>query len=259
MITEKHLIVMTATVYPQVAHRIVRVNPETRLSDYCKSIESIFNRIERHNIDLCVVENSGSINIIRDSLSAKIKNSKKIFFVQCPKDSLSIVGGISSGEHKMLEFIAKKFDLKGYEVIWKLTGRLCIDNLIQIISKSRGDFRANSFFTNHHSVDSRFFGMSKDCFVSFAINVPEYNLNLTKSLKSNELETFESIEYFLSYFALRVEFAGLNYQSLPEIPIYRGVSGSTGKALDGGRTIFATKLANLFRRLLIKGLLGINP
>jgi hypothetical protein len=258
-IPEKHLIIMTATVIPQVKQGLIRNKPELRLHDYLDSIENIEKQIRNYDIEILVVENSNSLDLIVAGLFDRKIDVSSIKFLASPIDKRSPSQGISSGEHDMLREVEGIFDLANYDVIWKLTGRLGLDNLCSILSLSSGDFRANSFFGQHHSVDSRFFGMSREVFIKFAKSQPNYSDSGSDSPGKLFGSQFRSIEYFLAYFALKIETEGLVYKSLPFLPLYRGVSGSTGKALDSIRTRTITILLNRVRKILIKGLLGVNP
>ena len=257
--SEKHLIILTATVVPQVEQGLIRREPNLRLFDYLNSIEKIEKQTKKCNADILVVENSDSLNLILDGLTKRQVNTQRISFLPCPIDDSSSVLGISSGEHGMLREVQKRFDLNSYDVIWKLTGRLGVDNLRSLLNDSTGDFRANSFFKQHHSVDSRFFGMSKSLFAKFAESAPHYSERSPDDCGELYGSHFKSIEYFLAYFALKAETQGFTFRSLPFLPVYRGVSGSTGKSLDGTRTRIVTIFLNKLRKILIRGLLGVNP
>lgn len=257
--SEKHLIILTATVVPQVEQGLSRKDPNLRLCDYLKSIENVEKQIRKCNADILVVENSGSLELILEGLIKRQVDTQRISFLPCPIDDSSLLLGISSGEHCMLREVQKRCDLNSYDVIWKLTGRLRVDNLSSLLKDSTGDFRANSFFKQHHSIDSRFFGMSKSLFVKFAESTPQYSERSPNDCGELYGSHFKSIEYFLAYFALKSETQGFTFRSLPFLPVYRGVSGSTGKALDATRTRIITIFLNKLRKILIRGLLGVNP
>jgi hypothetical protein len=257
--SEKHLVILTATVVPQVEQGLIRNDPKLRLIDYLNSIEKIEKQIKNCDADVLVVENSDNSNLILDGLMEKHIDTNRISFLSCPIDKSSSILGISSGEHGMLREVGKSFDLNSYDVIWKLTGRLGVDNLRSLLSKSSGDLRANTFFGQHHSIDSRFFGMSKALFIEFAESTPHYSERSANDQRELYGSDFKSIEYFLAYFALKAETQGYTFRSLPYLPVYRGVSGSTGKSLDGIRTRIITISLNRLRKVLAKGLMGVNP
>jgi hypothetical protein len=66
---ERHLIILTCTVFSQVEQNLVRSNPLDRLNDYLKSIQKVISHSEDLDASIVIAENSGSIELIRDGLS----------------------------------------------------------------------------------------------------------------------------------------------------------------------------------------------
>ena len=256
---QHHLLILTCTVCPQVNSNLVRSNVEQRLNDYITNLANLQKFSRGIKIDFLVAENSNSVERIHLGLKEIGVNLDHFTFFSCEQDSLSSISGISAGEHGMLREIAASVPLNNYDVIWKLTGRLSIENLRKLISNSTGDFRANRFFSQDHTIDSRFFGMTTNVFKEFALNPPKYAEN-TQGLDDVHIGgVFRAIEFYLSFYALRLESKGLSVRGLPAIPLYRGISASTGKSLDGLSTRLKVKALNRFRRFFIKGLLGVGP
>ena len=256
---QRHLLILTCTVSPQVQSNLVRSNTEHRLQDYLTSIVHMQKYSQGMNIDFLIAENSKSVQLIHSGLIDLGLNLDNFTFYSCQQDSLSRISGISAGEHEMLREISGNFSFSSYEVIWKLTGRLSIENLYQLISKSTGDFRANRFFTQDHTIDSRFFGMTPNLFRVFASNPPKYSEFSQGDAGFRDHEIFRAIEFYLAFYALSLESKGFSVRGLPGIPLYRGISASTGKSLDGLQTRLKVKALNRFRGLFIKGLLGVGP
>ena len=257
--SQRHLLILTCTVNPQVSKNLVHSHKEQRLNDYVTSFARLQKFSQGTDIDFLVTENSNSIDLIKSGLNYAGVKLDNFTFLSCEQDSLSADSGISAGEHEMLREVAISTDLTKYDLIWKLTGRLCIENLGVLISKSTGDFRANRFFTQDHTIDSRFFGMSTNVFKEFALNPPKYSEILERNAAIHTSDIFRAIEFYLAFYALRLESKGLSVRGLPAIPLYRGISASTGKSLDGLSTRLKVKALNRFRRLFIKGLLGVGP
>jgi hypothetical protein len=255
----RHLLILTCTVNPQVSKNLVRSHKELRLNDYITSLARLQKSSQKAEIDFLVAENSNSIDLIRSGLNYAGVDLDNFTFLSCEKDSLSAASGISAGEHIMLREVAISIDLSKYDVIWKLTGRLYIENLGVLISRSTGDFRANRFFTHNHTIDSRFFGMTTNVFKEFALNPPKYSEITERNASDHPSDIFRAIEFYLAHYALRLESKGLSVRGLPGIPLYRGISASTGKSLDGLSTRLKVKVLNRFRRFFIKGLLGVGP
>ena len=124
-----NLIILTATVKPQVRQGLRRTNPELRLMDYVVAVERTLKQVKRIDAEVLLLENSDCIDLIAHKLSDRSVNSNKLHFLSCPFDVSSESDGISSGEHSMLRYAAINFDLLSYDFIWKLTGRLWIQNL----------------------------------------------------------------------------------------------------------------------------------
>jgi len=256
---KRHLLILTCTVCPQVNSNLVRSNVEQRLEDYITSLARLQKFSRGINIDFLVVENSNSVELVELGLKEIGVNLDDFTFFSCEQDSLSAISGKSAGEHGMLREVAISVPLINYDVIWKLTGRLSVENLHKLISKSTGDFRANRFFSQDHTIDSRFFGMTTNVFMEFALNPPEYSEIQHGIDDFHKTDVFRAIEFYLAFYALRLESKGLSVRGLPCIPLYRGISASTGKSLDGLQTRLKVKALNRFRRFFIKGLLGVGP
>jgi hypothetical protein len=246
-------------VRPQTDTNLVRSNMEQRLKDYITNLAKLQKIAQGIKIDFLVVENSNSIELIYLGLKKIGVKLDNFTFFSCEKDSLSAISGISAGEHGMLREVATSFPFISYDLIWKLTGRLSIENLAKLISKSNGDFRANRFFSQDHTIDSRFFGMTPIVFKEFALNPPKYSENAQESAIIQSGDFFRAIEFYLAFFALGLESKGLSVRGLPGIPLYRGISASTGRSLDGFQTRLKVKTLNRFRPFFIKGLLGVGP
>ena len=255
----RHLLILTCTVCPQVNSNLVRSDSEQRLKDYISSLANLQKFSRGIKIDFLVAENSNSVKLIHLGLKEIGVNLDNFTFLSCEKDSLSAISGISAGEHGMLREVAASVPLIDYDVIWKLTGRLSIENLSKLVSKSTGDFRANRFFSQDHTIDSRFFGMTTNVFKEFALNPPKYSETPQGVGEIHTGDVFRAIEFYLAFYALRIESKGLNARGLPGIPLYRGISASTGKSLDGLSTRLKVKALNRVRKFLIKGLLGVSP
>jgi len=226
---ERSLLLLTATVAPNSIQKIVLTNPDERLVQYLTNIRKTIKRTASLNLDILIAENSGNVGLIADGLGRDIVNTNKIKFISCKMGKSFSKKGISSNEHEILRIVSNEFDFENYSMIWKLTGRLSIDNISQIITQSSGDLRANSYFLDQHTFDARFFGLRRDLFLQFARYDPRYSENLSSCLDCNYPNSFPNIERFLAYFAYKIEVLGYSYRSLPFIPIIRGQSGSKGK------------------------------
>ena len=101
--------------------------------------------------------------------------------------------------------------------------------------------------------------MTTNVFKEFALNPPKYSEIPQGKEEFHSGDVFRAIEFYLGFYGLRLESNGLSVRGLPGIPLYRGISASTGKSLDGLQTRLKVKALNRFRRFFIKGLLGVGP
>jgi hypothetical protein len=101
--------------------------------------------------------------------------------------------------------------------------------------------------------------MTTSVFKEFALNPPKYSEIPPGRGEIYTDDVFRAIEFYLAFYALRLESNGLSARGLPGIPLYRGISASTGKSLDGLSTRLKVKALNRFRQFFIKGLLGVGP
>lgn len=257
----KHLIICTCTVKPKVYKLLKRNDPTVRLQDYVMSLINLYVLLKDiSNVDMVIVENSGSIDLIKQEMlkiEPSLLTQNKVSFIAGRIDKVSRFQGISAGEHLMLNDVLHNSNLYAYDYIWKLSGRLQVDNLLNIVLKADSDIVANRFFTTNHVFDSRLFGMSFRVFDDFARRIPIYTTQIGK-LDAKTLK-FTSIELYLAQYSLKIENCGLKVKGLAEIPIYRGTSASTGKKLDTPKSLFAIRISNLVRRIAIKSLIGIGP
>ena len=256
---ERSLLILTATVAPNTIQKVALTNPDERLAQYVTNIRKTIKKTATLNLDILIAENSGNVGQIADKLGRDIVNTNKIKFVSCKMGKSFSKKGISSNEHEMLRKVSNEFDIENYSMIWKLTGRLSIDNISQIITQSTGDFRANSYFLDHHTFDARFFGLKRDLFLQFARCGPRYSQNLSICLDCNHPNSYPNIERFLADFAFRIEMQGYSYRSLPFVPIFRGQSGSRGKEYGTLSNVVITYLLNKVRSKIVRGLLGVSP
>jgi len=254
-----HCVVLTCTVNPHTDVAVVRNNPEIRLNDYVESITKWHALSKKLNFRVLVVENSASIDILKMRLPESILNS--VSFHQCLPDSDSEKKGISSGEYVMLrESIPVLKEIGGIEFCWKVTGRLFVNNFAKLAKSAKREVWVNRFYKPRHITDTRFFGIpltmysevfSKD--IDFA---PSKYSGETLVLESREFPTMED---FLTRICLELEIIGWKVQSFYQIPIFEGVSASTGKKLDHWGVKIRLKIANAFRKLAVKLISGSLP
>jgi hypothetical protein len=252
-------VVLTCTVKPHTDIAVARINPEIRLNDYVESITKWHALSTKLNFRMLVLENSNSIEMLKMRLPESILNG--VTFHQCPTDSESRKKGISSGEFIMLrESMSVLKEMGGIEFCWKVTGRLFVNNFAKLTKSAKREMWVNRFYKPRHITDTRFFGIpftmysevfSKD--IDFA---PTKYSDETFVLGSREFPTMED---FLTRICLELEIIGWEVQSFYQIPIFEGVSASTGKKLDRWDVKTRLKIANMFRKLAVKMISGSLP
>jgi len=254
-----HCVVLTCTVNPHADVAVARIDSEIRLNDYITSITKWHTLSSKLNFKILVLENSKSIELLKSGLPASVV--KDISFHQCEPDSDSRKKGISSGEFAMLnESIAILNKMEGIEFCWKVTGRLFVNNFARVTKSASTEMWVNRFYKPRHITDTRFFGIPLTMFsevfskqIDFA---PSKVARRTLTLDNHEFPTMED---FLTRVCLELETLGWRVQSFYQIPIFEGVSASTGKKLDHWDTKIRIRLANVVRKIAVKMISGSLP
>lgn len=252
---KRSLIVLTCTVNPSTdVYQTRRFENDLRLRDYKKSIEFWIRFVRRNKkFDLLILENSSSISKLQDYVG-EYKSFTNIKFGECQADEISQRQGISGGELRMLKESNDFFNHKDYGFVWKVTGRSRIANVRQVFYSNNGaEILADRVFVPRHALNSRIFGMSPELWEEFT----------TRNIIFNEGDIkpghFESMEHYLTTFALEMEFKGFRQKSFLKTPIFLEFSGSKNKRVDSIKRRFLLVLLNPIRPLLIRLLLGSTP
>ena len=141
----KRVLILTGTINPDVfktPERSINVkltNVEERLDQYKKAIkryieESIFTNI-------VFVENSGYDFDVQEIFDASLRYNKQFEFIRMSLSETQISNmlkkGKSYGESLLIDFAIKNSTLvKGCDEIWKVTGRLYVNNINKIVTHS---------------------------------------------------------------------------------------------------------------------------
>lgn len=245
----KNLLILTATIAPQTEKSIIRLDKNTRLNDYKIALEFYRKNLDS-NFDILFVENSDSIHLIESDY----KSIRKVKFIQAPLDNRSLVSGKSAGEIEMLKFLCLKNYLEKYDYIWKVTGRLVIKNINELVKENTSDIYVYRF-REAHSCDSRFFGMRYELFCNFASKKISFEEN-ADNMEKRLLNAFQSMEYYLAYFCVQMSEIGLRLSTPIHIPYYVGFGASTGKKLNTIKFRLFFFLTNKLRRFAIRVLGG---
>ncbi len=254
-----HCVVLTCTVKPKGNVAVVRNNPELRLNDYVNAIRKWHKLSTKFKFRILVLENSDSIEEIKSELPTSILES--VTFYQSRNDVDSEMKGISAGEFLMLkESISVVKEMRGIDFCWKVTGRLFVTNFGRISRDGQAEMKVNRFYKPRHITDTRFFGISFPMYSQvFSQDIEFSNMNEPQSTLSLESRIFPTMEDFLTRICLELESMGRSIQSFSQIPIFEGVSASTGKKLDNWNTKVKLKVANSIRNLAVKMISGSLP
>jgi len=249
------LIFLTATVRVDIGNTRVKLNNfHDRLESVVSATNSWINFAEATNRDLVIIENSGSLNLVRERL--KDVSERFLSLIEAPLDTKSINEGISAGEYGMIKYLIDSQPIDKYQFIWKISGRnycpnagrvLCWDGEADIVA-SRNSWPA-------HFVNSRLFGMRPEMWRDFT----KGEIIFSTEEEINTPRTFRSMEHYLTQFVLDQEVRQKRQADFPQIPRFTGHSGSTNKLIDNGKRRLILMLINPIRKIIIKLLMGMTP
>lgn len=249
----RNLLVLTSTISPQTQISMKRNEQSIRLQDYLNAIE-YYASMQHKDLSIVLVENSDSLNALRNLLNKKFT---KMQFVQAPKDIKSGELGKSEGEINMLRYLASEGFLDDFDYIWKVTGRIIVANIQEIIDSIQSEISVYRY-KDSHSCDSKFFGMNVELFKKFVKEPVKFDEN-KKTFENVNSNTFRSMENYLASFCVRYSETTSALRAPKTLPLYRGFSASTGKKIDKVHAKIYWKVTQIFRPLVIKLLGNLLP
>jgi hypothetical protein len=132
------VLIMTATIQPSARMgNTTRRDPALRLRDYVEALEFYLETLDHRLVDRIVVaENSGSdISALR-AVAERREVGKQVEFVSFSSD-VDPSRGKGCGELHMLDQAITKSNLiEPDDVLWKVTGRLRIQNITNLIASA---------------------------------------------------------------------------------------------------------------------------
>jgi hypothetical protein len=144
--SQKHILLMTATILPKNAPDLARVDPAVRLLDYRHALAFYLSLIDRPLDGIVFVENSDSdVSTLRQLVAAQGLTDRVEFLCNYGSHMYSEKGR-AYGEFKLLGY-AMTTSLMVREagdagVVWKITGRYIVRNLRSIIARAPKEFDA---------------------------------------------------------------------------------------------------------------------
>jgi len=138
---DPHIVVLTATVTPAAGMPgTVRSDPAVRLKDYCDAFD-FYTSLPHHIVDkILLLENSETNLDVFRRIAEKNKIDKQIEYINI-SSAYDAAKGKGYGEFLMLDAgLAKSSLCTPLSKIWKITGRLQIINLENLIKTSPSDY-----------------------------------------------------------------------------------------------------------------------
>jgi hypothetical protein len=131
---------MSATITPPAdAHALGRKDPSLRLKDYAKALEFYLSMPDTLFDRILFIENTKSDLSTLEDLSKSYK--KKIEFISFAGNDHPPVYGRGYGEFKLLDYgISHATCLQENDYLWKVTGRLSVQNIDRLIESAPSDY-----------------------------------------------------------------------------------------------------------------------
>jgi len=254
-VISSELIFLTATVKVQAGNSQVKLNDTNeRIKSIITATNSWMQFAAKTKRDLVLIENSGSMHLLRAHLTKKPNLFVRL--IEAPIDTRSINEGISAGEFEMIRLFINNYDIDGYQFIWKISGRNFCPNARKVLLWDRkADIVASRNSLPSHFVNTRLFGMKPEMWREFSHK--EVNFYTKGAFGSNK--SYSSMEHLVTQFVLDQEVRGKRQTDFPKIPRFTGYSGSTNKIIDSKKRRVLLVLLNPFRRMIIKLLIGMTP
>ncbi|SEW14430.1 hypothetical protein SAMN05428988_2454 [Chitinophaga sp. YR573] len=218
------LLIVTSTVYVNSSFTAL-TDPAVRKEQY---VDSILFYLEKPWLTAMIVcDNSGfDFSTVATIQQLAASRNKQIELLSFEVDSDRVLkSGKGYGEGAIMNFILDNSHLiQQYDFFYKVTGRVKVTNIDEIVA---GVTAPVTYFEkvgvnlnrNSKAVDTRFYRCSKDVFIRYLSNA--------------FLNVDDSNGYYLehAYFDALNE-NGLHYYYFDKVPIYKGVSGTTGLSLS---------------------------
>lgn len=207
-------ILLTGTIAPKDVPFLARTDPKLRLRDY---ITSIFRWVADSPVNKIIFcENSNydyDFALLKDLANAYSKELEIIQFQGCNGASTY---GKSYGESKLINYALDNSKLlTSSKDFYKITGRLYIENIKQILQLHENNEIVFSRDKRGNSVDTRFFKVSKKFYSTVLFEV--FN-----EINDNEGKSLEHVYHD------KLIHHGNKVTHLSKLPIYIGISGSGG-------------------------------
>jgi hypothetical protein len=149
----RHILLMTATITPQNAPNLARIDPAMRLKDYESALGFYLGLIDRPLHGIVFVENSDSDVTTLRRLVASRGLTERVEFLCNYGVHLYSEKGRAHGEFKLLDHAMAASvmvtEAGRDHVVWKITGRYRVKNLVSIIASAPRGFEAYVDMKDH--------------------------------------------------------------------------------------------------------------
>lgn len=135
-------IVMTATITPnQNTPLLARSDPSLRMQDYLRALQFYVNCSNEHVKGILFIDNSNSDLSPLEKLVEASATSKKVELISFNGNDHPAEYGKGYGEFRLLDYgLRQSSTLKSEDRFWKVTGRLIVTNIEELIRTSPKNF-----------------------------------------------------------------------------------------------------------------------
>lgn len=215
------LVVLTATVSPNVTERLTLVDPGARLKQYQAAIASWEQALEHSGFGLAIVETSGAD---RDDLLSRVAENKRpaVKTFNFEPSTSQTARGKGAIELGALAFALEQCpEIGQHNTVYKCTGRLSVLNASRVIRRlSPAIVRARTM-ADRSWVDTRLVGARAAVWqelIDSCANTVDESIGF-------DLERIAA-----AHFASRAALKCLAIERFPERPIFAGMSGTSGQS-----------------------------
>ena len=135
-------LVMTATIAPpHGAPELARSDPRLRLTDYCDALRFYLNLPDHTLHKLLFIDNSNSDLSTLEAIASEVHHRTKVEFIKFQGNDHPPEFGKGYGEFKLIDYgMAHSTIISAEDYVWKVTGRLRLLNLQQLIETAPVDY-----------------------------------------------------------------------------------------------------------------------
>jgi len=243
---EGRCLLLTATIAPPQS-AVPRSNPRVRLNDYIESLNFYLSLPANYIDRVLFIDNSGSNTGVIEKFVSELHHDKLVEILSFTGNDHPVSYGKAYGEFKLIDIGLKYTSLLAMDdIFWKITGRLQVFNLTEIMKAVRNQY---DIVCDLHSVPwigtGKLFGNKWMDLRLFSCSVRAYNLCLRDKYAEFGPGTDQHSLYRAALQA-RAQFKVL--PRFPIQPIIHGISGRHGRNYNAGLERVKTGVRTYVRR-----------